>query len=344
MFHFVSIFLGVSLCLLVVTQLGGFVLSQVQAGVERRSRARLIQREQEQREVLLERKTLQAVTAQPAWTGWKRMLIAEVKDESADCRSFYLTLPDRTPLPPFRPGQFVTVGHRETPESDIVSRCYSLSDAPDPRYWRITVKRVAGGVMSNRLHDTLQPGDTLLVRPPMGKFVPSLVDDRPLVLIAAGVGITPMVSMIRYCTTWHPRRPLFLYYQLRDGQHAPLLKDLKLWEAQHPLLQVVTCMSKPQSGDRADLRGRINARTVLRNDAVLDGQFFICGPDVFMQSLRRELIAAGTPHDAVFIESFGSAKPSTSATPSPPTGGNDQPAASATVHFQRSARDRKSVV
>ncbi len=306
MFHFVSIFLGVSLCLLVVTQLGGFVLSQYHSAIERKARSRLIRRQQEQREVQLERKTLQAITAQPAWTGWKRMLVAEVKDESPDCRSFYLTLPDRAPLPPFRPGQFITVGHRDTPETNLVSRCYSLSDAPDPRYWRITVKRVARGVMSNRLHDALQAGESVLVRAPAGKFVPALLDDRPLVLIAAGVGITPMVSMIRYCITWHPRRPLFLFYQLRDGAHAPFLKDLKLWQAQHPLLRVITCMSQPQPGDRANFRGRLNARTVLGSDAVLDGQFFICGPDAFMRSLRRDLIAAGTPSDSVFIESFGS--------------------------------------
>ncbi|QEG40995.1 2Fe-2S iron-sulfur cluster-binding protein [Roseimaritima ulvae] len=339
MFHFVTVFLGLSMCLLVATQLGGFVLSQYHTAIERRLRARLIRREQEQRETLLERKTVQAATACVAWTGWKRMLVCELKDESADCRSYYLTLPDHAPLPPFRPGQFITVGYRESPNAPIVSRCYSLSDAPDPRYWRITVKRVADGVLSNRLHDSLQAGDSLLVRAPMGKFVPSLLDDRPLVLIAAGVGITPMVAMIRYCITWHPLRPLFLYYQLRDGGHAPFLQELKRWEAKHAPLQVITCLSQPRQGDRGNLRGRITARTVLQNDTLLDGQFLICGPDSFMRSIRRDLIAGGIPSDAVLMESFGSAKPAKPVNPASaatPTAAPPGDAASTHVVFQRS--------
>ena len=309
MFHFCFVFLGLALCVFVSMQLSGFTLTWYRESTRHRSRERLIRREIELRCAALERQTMLALTARQAWTGWRKLIVVERVDESPDCRSFFLTFPDGTPLPPFRPGQYITVGLPSADGQPILSRCYSLSDAPDPRYWRITVKRVPGGQISNRLHDECQPGDALLVRAPGGKFVPSLSEDRPLVMVAAGVGITPMVSMIRYCLTWQPRRPLVLYYQLRSGEHAPFLAALRLWQDQHPMLRVVTCFSQPRPGDTPDFKGRLNARLVRDHVEALDGQFFICGPDVFMKSIRHNLILGGIPADAVCIESFGASKP-----------------------------------
>lgn len=309
MLHFTFVFIGIALCVVVTSGVSGLVLSQVRNGRRQRGMHRLLCRQQDSKIRQLERNAMQAVTERLAWTGWQRAKVEEIIDESADCRSFFLTLPDGTPFPPFRPGQYLMVGINDSDTGKTVSRCYSLSAAPDPRFWRISVKRVPGGLVSNYLHDHLKIGDTLLLGAPRGKFVPQMEDNRPLVMIAAGVGITPMIAMIRYALIWQPERPLHLYYQLRDGEHAPFLRWLTGRTRESERFNLVTCFSQPGPQDQPNYVGRISADLITKEADLLDGEFLICGPDRFMKSLRKDLIANGILGDAIKIESFGGGQP-----------------------------------
>jgi ferredoxin-NADP reductase len=255
--------------------------------------------------------------------------VAEIIDESQGCRSFYLIDPYRQPLPGFRPGQFVMVrpalaGAYQT------SRCYSLSSAPDPRYWRITVKRQSEGAFNRRqksgglsawLHDTIRVGDCLLVGGPSGQFFLTDCNVRPLVLLAAGVGITPMASMLRWSLEHTPRRPIGLLYQAKDIEHWPLGPSLHRWQAGHPsVCQVRSYFSRLDAPAlvslQLDLPGKIlpgkfsaqQACTLASEDLGVqpgDSDYFMCGPNEWMESLRAELMNAGVASKHIHWESFG---------------------------------------
>lgn len=304
MFEFSVVAAGLSLSLFVLTQVSGIAVQQWHWGRTQRRVNQAIVKRQQMMLAELESKALELCTSRRAWTGWRELEVVETTAESDDCRSFYLVAPDQSPLPPFRPGQFVVVGVRDESSGAIKHRCYSLSDAPDPRYWRITVKRVPGGLVSNHLHDQVAEGSRLLVQAPAGGFVPSTDCDQPLVLVAAGVGITPMMAMIRYCLTWQPARTLYCFYQAANSQRAPFVKRLQQWAASQPKLKLRTCFSQPLHGDQADKTGRLDVQDLLSESELATGEFMLCGPEGFMRDLRGQLIAAGIASQAIKFEAF----------------------------------------
>lgn len=302
----IFVIIGSLWCLLLTAQLLATLLGQWRTATLRRMHGQAYEAQVAAKTAALQHRALLEAAERPAWRGWKRMVVAEIADEAADCRSIYLRLPDDAPLPPFRPGQFITIGRpEESNGGTIVSRCYSLSDAPDPRYWRITIRRVPGGRLSPVLCGGLAVGDPLLVRAPSGRFSPAWDDDRPLTLVAAGVGITPIVAIIRHCLIWQPSRPLRLFYQARDPQHAPFLEALRGWAAEAPALQMLVSFSRPATDDRCDHTGRLDARLLLRNGAAAEGEFLICGPPEFLKTIRGGLVQQGISADAIISESFG---------------------------------------
>lgn len=335
MLHFLTVLTGMLLCGFLAAHLCSFTLHQFHVARSHRSAERLARLQAQQQLAQLQQRARLAEADQLAWRGWRTLQVAQLVDESPDCRSFYLTATDQTPLPPFQPGQYVMIGCQLEPEGPIVTRCYSLSDAPDARYYRITVKRIQDGAISRHLHEQLRVEDRLLVGAPRGKFVLSDTARRPVIGIAAGIGITPILSMTRFAANWYPERQVLLYYQARDRHHCPFLSVLRKWEAACPNLRVVTCFSQPGCEDRPNFRGRLDAQTVLRDSQLPEGEFFLCGPNGFIKSLQSGLRSQGIPADAIRIESFGGAKPSarpSGAAPAPTT------AAKTSVTFRESKR------
>ncbi|XZE53135.1 2Fe-2S iron-sulfur cluster-binding protein [Planctomycetaceae bacterium SH139] len=253
----------------------------------------------------------------PAWQGWREMLVFRIEQVAIDCKSFYLRDPDCGPLPTFQPGQFLTVGLRDA-DGPLISRCYSLSAAPDGRYYRITVKRLAEGKVSTRLHDTVQVGDTLVARAPGGQFVADTNPDVPLHLIAAGIGITPMVSLARHYQTWQPQRIIQLFYQVRQLDQAPLLDELAKWAAANPRVRLYVYLSgqlreKPAwaaglgrlTGDEIMRRSRINMYGEEDTASIPHGQFMLCGPLQMLEQLHSELVDLGVSTEHITYETFG---------------------------------------
>ena len=161
-------------------------------------------------------------------SAWQTVQVHSIRDESPDCRSFRLLPNDNEPLPTYRAGQYITVRMRDSKTNRNLARCYSLSGGPGERGYRITVKRVPGGEVSNWLHDHVRVGDHLEIQQPRGRFHvnPALLN-KPLVLVAAGIGITPMLSMLLENLERSPRRTIHLFYQLRTPENAPFLTLLR---------------------------------------------------------------------------------------------------------------------
>jgi len=299
-----------------------------------------------------------------AWSGWREFRVTRREYEDAACTqcSFHLEPVDGQPLPPFRPGQFLTFSldvPRAADEGDrvgvrAVTRCYSLSDRPDPAHYRVTIKRVpapadrpgvAPGLASGHFHDRVQAGDVLRVKAPAGHFV---IDDDasvPAVLIAGGIGITPMMSMLRGSLAEQPARRLHLYYGLRSGREHAFKAQLEALAAAHAGLELHVVYSRPAPDDRPgrDYRhaGHVDVELLRRTLPHGRHRFHVCGPPAMMGTLVPALAAWGVPADDLHFEAFGPASvrlPGASASSAEPPGAAAEAAAEVEVRFQRSGR------
>ncbi len=269
------------------------------------------------------------VVADAAWPGWREFRVARraFEDAAQSQCSFYLQPVDGQPLPPFKPGQFLTFALDVAPRSAdratgtrAIARCYSLSDRPEPAHYRVTIKRVPApadhpefeaGLSSNHFHDHVQVGDVLRVKAPAGHFFIDPDPNVPAVLVGGGIGITPMMSMLRWCIALQPQRRVHLYYGLRNsGEHA-FKQQLEEIAASHPALRLNIVYSRP---GESDLLGRdyqhpghVDVELLRRTLPHGRHQFYVCGPAAMMQALVPALAEWGVPVADIHYEAFGPA-------------------------------------
>lgn len=237
---------------------------------------------------------------------WPVMDVAHKEVTSADTVALTLKPRDGAALPDFVPGQYLSVA-LPIPEAGLTQvRQYSLSDAPSKDALRITVKRVAegdaapAGAVSSLIHSNIEVGDQIRVGPPAGDF--RLHDDtRPVALISAGVGITPMVSMLRHLAATQPARPVLFAYATAAADRYPHRDEVEacvetLEDARYHL------WLEEAGADAQALPGRMNLGSVELPD---DGDFYLCGPLPFMQEQRRKLLDQGVSRDRIHYEVFG---------------------------------------
>jgi ferredoxin-NADP reductase len=257
----------------------------------------------------------------PAWSGLRTFRIERkvIEDGAQSISSFYLAPEDGQALPSFFPGQFLTF-RLDIPGpngvSEQVVRCYSLSEAPRSDYYRVSIKRVpapAGtdilpGRASNYFHDQLDVGSLLQVRAPGGHFHIER-DDTPVVLIAGGIGITPMLSMLNWCLAEQPGREVWLFYGVRNSREMVMKSLLETLAAKHAHFHLRVCFSNPLPDDIAvrdyQHRARVDIR-VLRLQLPLKAyHFYLCGPTALMESLVPALDEWGVPEARIHFEAFG---------------------------------------
>jgi nitric oxide dioxygenase len=233
--------------------------------------------------------------------------VTEVTRESANVMSFRLVSIDGQPLPAFQPGQYVSVAV-DLDDGRHQLRQYSLSDASGLDSWRISVKREDGaatpaGMVSNWLHRNVQVGSILQVSHPFGEFTPNTEDDEPIVLLSAGVGVTPMVSSLKRIAAVNPQRRVIFAHAARDASHHALRADVDALKAAMPNLSVVNFHE--ERGDAQDaIEGRMEvAKLPLwpRDGA----NVWLCGPHRFMQAQWLSLLHAGVPAARLHREVFG---------------------------------------
>lgn len=262
-------------------------------------------------------------TLPSAWTGLRTFRVARktMEDVAQTICSFELVPQDGRALPPFLPGQFLTFSLDIPMKADStqpVVRCYSISNAPDPSHYRVSIKRAPAplgtlhpvGRSSNFFHDHVLEGDLLQVRAPGGHFH---IDrsEAPVVLIGGGVGITPMLSMLNWCLAQQPGREVWLFYGVRHSRELVLQTQLEALAAAHPNFHLHFCLSDAApdglAGQKYHRQGRVDVvllRTLL---PLKPYHYYICGPTPMLQSLVPSLEDWGVPDAHIHFEAFGPA-------------------------------------
>jgi nitric oxide dioxygenase len=235
------------------------------------------------------------------WRGERAFRVAKRVEESAIITSFYLEPVDGGAVPDFEAGQAITVVLDVNGNS--VRRNYSLSDAPGKGYLRISVKREPQGVVSNFLHDSLQVGDTINLLPPAGRFVLNR-NNKPLVLLTGGVGITPAISMLNV-EAGSGREIRFIHAALNSKVHA-FRAHVDQLVAANSNLSAFYVYNEPGADCRPHATGFITADLLaaqLPEDR--DVELYFLGPKPFMASMFNMARQLGVPAAQIHYEFFG---------------------------------------
>ena len=234
-------------------------------------------------------------------------LIEKIR-ESDDVISFVFEARDGGVLPPFEAGQHLPIELVVPGVEEPVRRTYSLSGPPDGERYRISVKRDPRGLASRHLHDHIETGDFINARKPAGTFV--LPDgEGPVVLVSAGIGATPMVSMLHAHASADTSRPVWFIHGARDGNHHALRQEVEDLAAGRDDIYVHVAYSQPQAGDTAtvdyDSIGRIGGALLADLVSGPDAHYMLCGPTRFMAGVQTDLEGLGVPGARIHSESFG---------------------------------------
>jgi nitric oxide dioxygenase len=257
-------------------------------------------------------------SAEPGgWNGYRRFIVARKTPESEIVTSFYLRPEDGGELPLFKPGQYVTV-RIDHPTQPTSPRNYSLSDRPGARHFRISVKRepslVAGspeGVVSNYLHDHVHAGGTLELGPPCGEFTldPAKVGDRPIVLLSGGIGITPLMSMLKGLAHHGVATPVHFAHAARNSRVHALAEEVRRAASELPNGRTHVRYDAPLADDlsvgRCDSVGLLDGKFLREWLPGNDAEFYCCGPQPFMSGVYGALKAWRVPDARIHFEFFG---------------------------------------
>ena len=249
------------------------------------------------------------------WNGYRSFVVDRKVVESDLICSFYLRPQDGGPLPPFQPGQYLTlqIDHPTTPTAP---RNYSLSDRPGCDYFRISVKREAGpaadlpaGLVSTYLHDRIEPGDSLRVGPPCGEFTldPATVTG-PIVLLAGGIGVTPLLSMAKTLVAAGSDVPIYFLQAARNSRLRAFAEEFRDLAAA-PNLQTRVIFDEPLAGDRqqrhCDDVGVVSKQLLESWTPYTEATFYFCGPLPFMRQVIHHLRELQVDESRIRYEFFG---------------------------------------
>jgi ferredoxin-NADP reductase/MOSC domain-containing protein YiiM/ferredoxin len=279
----------------------------------------------------------------PAWPGFRRLTVTGIERESDSVISIRLDDPDGAPLPPVRPGQYLTLRLQPDNKQRSVLRNYSLSGPPDAGYYRITVKREHAGAASGYLHTRLRVGAQLEIAAPRGTFI---LDSTaaPVLLISAGIGATPVLAMLHTLATEHTEREIWWLHGARSSRDHSFAAEARALLASVPNVHAHVCYSRPGTDDVEgrdfDSAGRLNASLLVELAPPGDAEAYLCGPIPFMEEISAGLAAMGIDASRIHTEPFGPAPgltPGIAATPArtphPPAA---RPGNGPTIEFARS--------
>ena len=250
-------------------------------------------------------------SAPVAWRGFHPVVVVASREESADVRSFEFAAEDDQPLPPALPGQHIMVRVRPNPDAPAVTRSYSLCGPPGTPNYRIAVKN-EHGVASGFLHQSVRAGSRLEVSAPRGSFTLA-AGATPVVLISAGVGVTPMLAMLHgaVATNTGASRPVWWLHSARDRAHHSFAKEADDLLAALPASHRCVIYSRPASGDVPgqdfDRPGHLSLPLLHELGIPQDANFYLCGPPGFLDDFQKGLAAWGIPWPRVHVEVFGPA-------------------------------------
>jgi len=244
----------------------------------------------------------------PAWPGFKQMKVAHISKESDSVTSFILKPIDGRPLPVAQPGQFVVVRVQVDADKAAVLRSYSLSDLPGADHFRISVKSEANGIVSSFLCTRVREGDVLNISAPRGSFTLQ-PGENPVVLLSAGVGATPVMSMLHALAAENSQRQVWWIHGARNRANHPFAEESRSLMEQLLHGRSYILYSRPAATDRQvtdfDASGRIESALLEKIGVSPTSDFYLCGPSSFLMRMRDGLRDWGILDTNVHMEIFG---------------------------------------
>ncbi len=287
--------------------------------------------------------TAAAGSPPPAWAGFRPLRVAGVDPESRGVFSVRLAADDPAPLPAALPGQFLTLRLHPQVDGPPLIRSYSLSGRPGDADYRISVKQEPHGAASGWLRSHLRAGDTLEVAAPRGTFTLA-AGDRPVLLLSAGIGATPVLAMLHALAAERSTREVWWLHGARSRAEHPFARESRTLLAQLPNAHAHVCYSRPGTDDRQGVdyatAGRLSTGVLERLGLPRTADAYLCGPPAFMRELTQALAGLGVDPSRIHTETFSAElarTPGVVATPTrPPHVPAGGPGAGALVSFARS--------
>jgi ferredoxin-NADP reductase/MOSC domain-containing protein YiiM/ferredoxin len=278
------------------------------------------------------------------WPGLRALRVQAITPESKTIVSIHLQPVDGERLESPLPGQFLTLRLRAKGPTETLARSYSLSGPPSDEAYRISVKREPDGAASGFLHTRVRVGDVIQAGAPRGSFVLE-AGERPVVLVSAGVGATPVLAMLHALASEPTRRRVWWVHAAHDADQQPFAREVDDLLAVLPNARRLVCFSAPNAIDQRgvdfDADERLTAEMMRRHGVPFDGDFYLCGPGGFMHDVAAGLTALGAAPERLHSEIFGPTEALTpglvpgaaKSAPHPPPG---DPGTGETVSFARS--------
>lgn len=247
------------------------------------------------------------------WDGFRSFIVDRKVIESDVITSFYLRPVDQKEIADFLPGQYISIKLEIEGEEFTHIRQYSLSDAPGKNYYRISVKREAGtanpdGMVSNFLHDSVTEGEILQVSAPAGDFVLDTEKNTPVVLLSGGVGLTPMLSMLKTVVEVQPDRKVTFIHAAANGKVHALREEVESLTSPENVNSFFFYDS-PTEEDRMnhnfDVEGYVTEEWLANNLLTEEAEFYFCGPVPFMRAINTSLKNLGVNAERIHFEFFG---------------------------------------
>lgn len=248
-----------------------------------------------------------AAGPRPAWPGFRPLRVTRIDRETASVRSLSFEAVDKSPLPAALPGQFLVLRLQIKPGLPSIVRNYSLSGAPEAAVYRISIKHQINGVAGAYLHDHVAVGDEIEVSAPRGHFTLQ-PGNRPVVLLGAGIGATPLLSMLHALTAESSSREVWWLHGARNRDEHAFAKESRELVRALPRGRAYIAYSRPGAEDRLgadyDGPGHLNVRLFDRLGVPHRADFYLCGPAAFLSDLRAGLKTWGIPASQIHTEYF----------------------------------------
>ncbi|CAK7284007.1 MOSC domain-containing protein [Streptomyces sp. RM1] len=252
-----------------------------------------------------ERAGTQQPRGEPGWPGFKAMRVARIVPETPAVASIYLSTTDGTALPEARPGQYLSVRLAVDDAAPAV-RSYSLSSTPAADTYRISVKHEPHGKVSSYIHATLHPGDLVDIAAPRGAFVLE-AGPRPIVLISAGIGATPVLAMLHQLAATRDPRPVCWIHVAHDRAHHAFADEAHALLTQLPQAHehvYYTAEATPHPDEPYVTHGRPTAPSLTAMGIPTDADAYLCGPSAFMDGIGSSLREHGLAPERIHTEQF----------------------------------------
>jgi len=247
-----------------------------------------------------------AAAAHPAAPGFQPLEVTAVEQESADVFSLSMRDPDNQPLQPALPGQYVVLRLGQAGGSPLF-RSYSLSGPHSTERYRISVKVEPNGAAGTYLREHVRVGDVLYVSSPRGSFILQS-GGRPVVLLSAGIGATPVLAMLYALAADRSTRQVFWLHTARDGQHHPFAAEVRRLIPSLAHGRSYVCYSRPGShdkmGDDFDATGHLSRSTFDEIGIPRGADVYLCGPTRFMADMKEALAALDVAPEQIHVEIF----------------------------------------